>query len=242
MTERRKALLIGFGPREMCDVMAVHSMLVASSGFDAGSVVVLSEQRPPCHAPSKPPTVRNILAAFRWLATDARAGDVLFVLWIGQRDHAIDALIPQHVDYVHALLGSLPPACKLVLMLESCPYKEWPAIAFVAGMVDGRAMTVRARDSFAPTGATASVLLFTSARESDFAHVDVATSHWHSAFGRAILLGLVGCDPLRASGAEFLAASHKASRLCSPEHALVCCAAHPAHLYDDGLFDFRKRE
>lgn len=239
MARHRRALLVGFGPSEMCDVLAIHSLLVTSSHFDAKLVMVLSEQRPLCNVPSKPPTVKNVLAGLRWLASQAEDGDVLCVVWIGQRDNAIDGLIKEHVKYVQALIGSLPLSSKLILMLESCPHAKW-AFTCSANVVPAppNAMMVRT-DKFRKHHGPM-VVLFTSARESDYAHIDVSTSHWHSTFGRALLMGLIGCNPLQASGAEFLAASHRGSKLCSPEHDLICCTYHPSHLYEQGLFDFRR--
>lgn len=145
-TGRRKALLIGinyFGTAAelkgcINDVRAMRELLV-SHGFSPAPehmCVLTDDQRDPRAQPTK----ANILSACRWLAADARPGDVLFFHFSGhgaqqadplyaEEDGMDETIVPVDMqrngqitdNELHAILVEpLPSGCRLTAVMDCC--------------------------------------------------------------------------------------------------------------------------
>lgn len=142
---RRKALLVGinyFGTScelRGCinDTRNLQRLLIDVYGWSADRFVVLTDDNPD---PSRRPTRANIISALRWLASDARRGDVLFFSFSGhgsqqpdptgmEEDGMNEVLLPVDSrtagfivddELASILVHPLPEGVRLTCIFDSC--------------------------------------------------------------------------------------------------------------------------
>lgn len=232
---KRRALLIGFKQERLYDVVAVHSMLISVVGYNSGSILVLTDSEKISSIAARKPTVENVIKGLRWLKEDVQDGDQLFLFWSGKNEFAFHTYIKHHAPYMNAFLGSLPYDCSLVMMLETIPKDGGDAVRWPFNWRANSSTTPdvtilqRLYSDTLPTGPR--VVLFSSMETSNFESVELQSSHCHSMFCKAVLLGLSAGRMNDTTPIDFLMTIAKEMSTFDKQFSVSCSTLNPIHFH-----------